>query len=180
MQLSVNVPSSKRPSTNWICLDLTWMCVCVCACYQTMWQTADVTVCVVAQTPGPFTPSPLLSLSLSPSRLRQASRKQTDVKQKAPPFLPPHSLSAFVCLSLSLNDSCVWIDRQICSLISSNRSMSMSVYDWEESFNHMQKCQYPTVRCPTFSKCLQTFAHDITSVHFYQCCRIVIFPILNK
>jgi len=159
-----------------------WLNVDVCVCVRLL--SDNVTNCwchCVRRCPNPRPIHSLPpSLSLSPSRLRQASRKQTDVKQKAPPFLPPHSLSAFVCLSLSLNDSCVWIDRQICSLISSNRSMSMSVYDWEESFNHMQKCQYPTVRCPTFSKCLQTFAHDITSVHFYQCCRIVMFPILNK
>jgi len=139
--------------------------MCVRVCYQTMWQNADVTVCVIAQTPAPFPLSLSLRLSLSlslgfgwlPGNRLTSNRKP----------LPLPSFSAFVCLSLS--DSCVWIDRQILQPdFVKQKHVNECVYDREESFNHIKghKKHETSVWGLTFSECLQTFTHDITSFCF--------------
>lgn len=106
----------------------------VCVCYQTMWQSADITVCVVAQTPTRLPLSLSLLLSVSLSRLRPASRKRTDVKRKPRPLMHP----AFV---LSLTDSCVWIVMQNLQPDVVNTSVWMSVclfVWWGKRLSHMK------------------------------------------
>lgn len=134
--------------------------MCVRICYQTMWQNADVTACVIAQNPRPIPSLSLrLSLSLSLSFGWLPGNRLTSNRKPLPPS--PFILFAFVCLSL--NDSCVWIDRQILQPdFVKQKHVNECVHDREESFNHI-KGEWKQV---SFFHCLRTdFLRVFTNFH---------------
>ncbi len=128
-----------------------YVCVCVCCVYQTMWQNADVTACVVAQTPARLLLSRLSLSSVS------ASRKQTDVKQKAPP-----SFSRCFCLPLSQWFMCVNRQADFAAWFRKTQNVNECVYDWEESFNHIkERTKRSTKTCVILPLSVDWLSHNV-------------------